>query len=185
MLVREGDDGDVGDAFAGVPAGDGEADAVYGDGAFFGDVAAQILRDADEEAPVVAFGCEAGDAADSVDVTLNEMAAETGGGGERALEIYGLAGLFFAEGCAAKSFAGEIGCERVGVEFDDGETAAADCDAVAEFCFGCDGRSAFEADAQAATFFVVLKLLNFSDVLGDSRKHRESILGRRNLGRSD
>jgi hypothetical protein len=38
------------------------------------------------------------------------MAAEAGGGGERALEIYGLAGLFVAEGCAAESFAGEIGC---------------------------------------------------------------------------
>ena len=109
--MREGDDGDVGDAVVRVPAGDGEADAVDGDGAFFGDVAAQILRDADGEPPVVAFGCEARDAADSVNVTLNEMAAEAGGGGERALEIYGLAGFFFAEGCAAESFAGEIGGE--------------------------------------------------------------------------
>ena len=71
------------------------------------------------------------------------------------------------------------------VELDDGEAASVDGNAVAEFHFGCDGRSAFEADAQAAAFFVVLKLFNFSDVLGDSRKHRESILERRNPGRSD
>ena len=111
--MREGDDGDVGDAVVRVPAGDGEADAVDGDGAFFGDVAAQILRDADGEPPVVAFGREARDAADSVHVTLHEMAAEAGGGGERAFEIHGLAGFFFAEGCAAESFAGEIGGEGV------------------------------------------------------------------------
>ncbi len=97
----------------------------------------------------------------------------------------GLAGFFFAEGCAAESFAGEVGCEGIGVEFYDGEAAAIDCDAVAEFHFGGDGGSAFEADAQTATFFVVLKRFNFSDVLGDSRKHRESILGCRNQGRSD
>src|SRR5579862_2068223 len=113
------------------------------------------------------------------------MAAEAGGGGERTLEIYGLAGLFFAEGCAAESFAGEIGCEGIGVELYDGEAAAVYCDAVAELYFGSDGRSTIEADAQAAAFFVVLKLFNFPDVLGDSCKHRESILGRRNPGRSD
>src|SRR5271168_3368855 len=54
VLVGEGDDGDVGDAV--VPAGDGEADAVEGDGAFFCDVAAEILRDADGEPPIFAFG---------------------------------------------------------------------------------------------------------------------------------
>src|SRR5580700_11577479 len=111
------------------------------------------------------------------------MAAESGGGGERAFEIYGLAELFFAEGGAAESFAGEIGRERVGVELDDGEAAAVYCDAVAEFHFGGDGRSAIEADAQAAAVFVVVKLFNFSDVLGDSRKHRESILLRKSLSR--
>ena len=111
VLMGEGNDGDVGDAVVRLPAGDGEADAVDGDRAFFGDVAAQILRDADGEPPVFAFGREARDAADAVNVTLDEMAAEARSGGERALEIHGMAGFFFAEGGAAKSFAGEIGGE--------------------------------------------------------------------------
>src|SRR4029077_8529123 len=109
VLMREGDDGDVGYAIVRMPAGDGEADTVDGDRALFGDVAAQILRDADGEPPVVTFGDETRDAADSVDVTLHEMAAETSVGGKWALEIHGLAWLFFAEGCAAESFAGKIG----------------------------------------------------------------------------
>src|SRR5277367_3463569 len=64
VRVGEGDDGDVGDAV--VPAGDGEADAVERDGAFFCDVAAEVLRDADGEPPIFAFGDEAGDAAYAV-----------------------------------------------------------------------------------------------------------------------
>src|ERR1700747_398017 len=123
VLMREGNDGDVGDAIVRMPAGDGEADTVDGDRTFFDDVAAQILRDADGEPPVVAFGDERRDAPDSVDVALNEMAAEASGGGKWALEIHGLAGFFFAEGCAAESFAGEIGGERAGVELDHGEAA--------------------------------------------------------------
>src|ERR1700678_4317730 len=73
VLVGEGDDGDVRDAV--VPAGDGEADAVERDGTFFGDIAAQILRDADGEPPIFAFGDETGDAADAVHVALHKMSA--------------------------------------------------------------------------------------------------------------
>src|SRR5271155_1410125 len=74
----EGNDGDVGDAV--VPAGNGEADAVEGDGTFFGDVAAQILRHANGEPPIFAFGDQASDAADAVHVALHEVAAEAGAG---------------------------------------------------------------------------------------------------------
>ena len=131
VRVGEGDDGDVGDAV--VPAGYGEADAVKGDRAFFGDVAAQVLRHADGEPPIFAFGDEAGDAADAVHVALHEMAAEPGAGGERAFEIYQVAGFFFTEIRAAEGFAGEIGGEIVRVEFDYGQAAAVYGDAVAEF----------------------------------------------------
>src|SRR5277367_4947968 len=64
VRVGEGDDGDVGDTV--VPAGYGEADAVERDGGFFCDVAAEVLRDADGEPPIFAFGDEAGDAAYAV-----------------------------------------------------------------------------------------------------------------------
>src|ERR1700728_2361081 len=73
VLVGEGDDGDVGDAV--VPTRYGEADAIESDGTFFGDVAPQILRNADGEPPVFAFRYQAREAADAVDMTLHEMAA--------------------------------------------------------------------------------------------------------------
>src|SRR5580698_11627693 len=76
VLVGEGDNGDVGDAV--VPARYGEADAIKSDGTFFGDIAAQILWNADGEPPVFAFGHEAREAPDAVNMTLHEMAAQAG-----------------------------------------------------------------------------------------------------------
>src|SRR6202167_1201029 len=73
VLVGKGDDGNVGDAV--VPTRYGEADAIESDGTFFGDVAAQILWNADREPPVFALGHQAREAADPVNVTLHEMAA--------------------------------------------------------------------------------------------------------------
>src|SRR5271156_2733580 len=113
VLVREGNYGDVGDAVMRLPAGNGEADSVERDRTFFSDVAAKILRNADGKPPVFTFRREARDAADAVDVTLDEMAAKARGGCERTFEIYRLADFFLAEGSAAKSFAGEIGGECV------------------------------------------------------------------------
>src|SRR4029077_10439747 len=107
VFVGEGNDGDVCDAV--FPAGDGEADTVDGDGAFFGHVTAQIFGNAHGEPPVFSFRYEAGDATDAVHVSLNEVAAEARGCGERALEIGGIPGFFFGEGGAAESFAGEVG----------------------------------------------------------------------------
>src|ERR1700678_3940640 len=85
VFVSEGDDGDVDDAV--VPFRDGEADTVDGDRAFFRDVAAEIFGNPYGEPPALAFGRQAGDSADTVDVTLHEMAAEAGAGGERTFEI--------------------------------------------------------------------------------------------------
>ena len=116
-----------------VPAGDGEADAVEGDGAFFGDVATQVLGNADGEPPIFAFGDEASDAADAVHVALHKVAAEPGAGGEGAFEIYQVAGFFFREIRAAEGFTGEIGGKTLRVEFDYGQAAAIYGDAVAEF----------------------------------------------------
>src|ERR1700677_461391 len=129
MRVGEGDYGDVGEAV--VPAGDGEADAVEGDGTFFGDVAAEILRDPDGEPPIFAFGCDAGDAADAVNMTLHEMSAQARAGCQRAFEVYQVAGFFFCEIGAAESFAGEVGGEMRCVEFDYCQAAAVYGDAVA------------------------------------------------------
>ena len=70
------------------------------------------------------------------------MAAEARAGGERAFEIHEIAGLFLAEGSAPQRFAGKVGGEMIWVEFDHGEAAAVDGDAVAEFHFGRDRTGA-------------------------------------------
>src|ERR1700689_272966 len=111
------------------------------------------------------------------------MTAKAGVRGERALEIHEMTGFFFAEGRAAQSFTGKIGREMILVEFDDRQAAAVDCDAVAEFRLCGERARAFKADAEAAAIFAVLKRFNFSDVFGDSSKHRENILRLQNLDR--
>lgn len=73
VLVGEGYQREIGEAIP--PARDGEADAVDGEGAFFGDVAAQIFRNVDGEPPIVALAREARDAADAIDMPLHEMTA--------------------------------------------------------------------------------------------------------------
>src|ERR1700735_1334296 len=181
VRVSEGNDGDVGDAF--VPARDGEADAVDCDGAFFRDVAALIFGHPDGEPPVVAFGDEARYAADAVNVSLHEVAAQARVCRERALEVDEMAGFFFAEGSTAQSFAGKVRGKMVLVEFDDGEAAAVDCDAIAEFHLRGERAGAFKAYAETAAIFSVFERFNFSDVFGDSCKHRENILGLQNLDR--
>src|SRR5271168_3060821 len=108
------------------------------------------------------------------------MAAEARAGRERAFKIDEVAGLFLAEIGAAESFAGEVGGEMVRVEFDDGEAAAVDGDAVAEFgALGnrgvgrggtvCGGVG--ETDAEAATAVGVVEGFDFSYLFGDAGEH--------------
>jgi uncharacterized protein (DUF1330 family) len=67
-----------------------------------------------------------------------------------------MAGSFLAERSAAQSFAGKIRGEMVLVEFDDGQAAAVDCDAVAEFRLCGKRAGAFQAHAEAAAIFGVI-----------------------------
>ena len=70
VLVGVGDDGDFGDIgmLGGLPVGDGEADAVNGEGTFLDDVRGEIGGDVDAEEPGVAVLLEMGDVAGGVDV---------------------------------------------------------------------------------------------------------------------
>src|ERR1700751_5732766 len=70
VFVGEGNYGDFGEA--GVPASDGQADAVDGDGALRDDVAGELFGDFDAVPPIIAFGCEARYAADGVHVAEYE-----------------------------------------------------------------------------------------------------------------
>lgn len=68
--------------------GDGEGDAVDGDGAFGDNVLGEIRREFDFEAVVGPDGAPVEDGRCAIDVALDEVAAEAAGGGEGALEIY-------------------------------------------------------------------------------------------------
>jgi hypothetical protein len=94
-------------------------------------------------------------------MALHEVATEAAARGERAFEIHQVARFLFAEIRAAEGFAGEVGGEMSGVEFDYREAAAVHGDAVAESCFARDfrftaGTCTGEADAEAAAVFGVL-----------------------------
>src|ERR1700733_4209669 len=69
------------------------------------------------------------------------------------------------------------------VEFDHSKAATVHGDAVAQLHRRGKFAGAGQAYAEAATVFAVFERFNFSDVLGDSCKHRENILELRNRGR--
>src|SRR5215472_12222189 len=75
----------------------------------------------------------------------------------------------------------------VRAEFGDGQAAAVDSDAVAEFHlrsdFGTCAARVSETHAQAGPVFAAIERVNFSDGFDYSRKHRESILRQENLAR--
>ena len=181
VLMRERNDGDIGDAV--VPARDGQADAVDRDRAFFGNVAAQFVRHAHGEPPILAFAGEARHAPDAVHMALHEMSAQARDCRERPFEIDYVAGFLFAERCAPQRLAGKISAEMLCVEFDHGQAAAVDGDAVAEFHAGCDFVGTGQVHSETAAFGAALERFNFPGAFDDPRKHRENILRRQNQAR--
>ena len=79
VLVGVGDHGNFGDAA--MPAGDGEANAVDGEGTLRNHVGGEAGGDVDAQEPGVAMLLEMGDVADGVDVAEDEVAAEFLAGG--------------------------------------------------------------------------------------------------------
>src|SRR5947207_15654738 len=86
VLVGVGNHRDFRNAI--LPAGDGQADAVDGDGPLGNDVAREILRDFHAVEPAVAFGLEVRDSPSAIDVPENKMAAEFFSGSERLFKIH-------------------------------------------------------------------------------------------------
>ena len=93
--VGVGDDGN-GDDVIDQP-GDGERDAVKGDGALGGNVAGELGGNLDTQAPVGGDevggvnGFEVDHSANSVDVALHDVATHRRAGGGRQLEVDGIA----------------------------------------------------------------------------------------------
>ena len=139
----------LGDQADGEPVGagldDGEADAVHGDRALVDQVAAELGRHRHvDDLPVLA-GRAGGDDADAVDVTLDDVAAEPGGRGDRALEVDLVARLDAGEAGLVERLLHDVGGPRVAVALGDGQAAAVDGDRVAqpgvrEDVLGMDGE---------------------------------------------
>lgn len=96
LLVGVRDDGDFGDLI--VPTGDGEADAVNGDGSLADDIGGEFGGDLDAEIPGIAIFGQVSYTAGGVDVAEDEVAAEFFACGERLFEIYPCAGFEGREG---------------------------------------------------------------------------------------
>src|SRR5687768_10451405 len=93
--------------------GDGEADAVEGDGAFGGDEFHEVARGFDGEAAFGSHGAldEAGGA---VDVALDEVAVEAIAGLERPLDVDAVAGLEQAEVGFGEGFGDDVEADLAG-----------------------------------------------------------------------
>jgi hypothetical protein len=86
VLESVRNDGDFDDAI--VPAGDGQADSVDGDRAFWHDVACEVLRDVHAVQPAFTVTLQTRDPTRSIYVAQNKVAAKFFPCGERMLEIY-------------------------------------------------------------------------------------------------
>ena len=124
-------------------------------------------------------GIEARDAADAVHVALHKVAAEAGAGGERAFEIYEMAGFLFARNwcgggfrrrdrrrnaCASNSTTvrQQPLTEMLSPSFVEVAIAISDSAVVGGAC---------EADAEATAVLRVLERLDFSYLFGDACEH--------------
>ena len=107
VFVGVGNHRNFGDAI--VPARNGQADAIDGDGAFGNDVARQVRWNFDSVDPTVAVRREVRNAAGAIHVTENKMAAEFFSGGKWLFEIYARASFQRCERSLGDRLAGKIG----------------------------------------------------------------------------
>ncbi len=132
MFIGIGNHGDFCDVV--VPAGDGEADAVNRDLAFWHDIAREFFRHLHAKPPTVSLGRQMRYAANGVHVAEYEVSAKLLSGGKWLLEIDAGALLqpnpIGAERSFANGLAGKIGREAIIVEISNGQTAAIHGDAV-------------------------------------------------------
>ena len=128
--VAEGVGNDGHTEHAAFERGDGEADAIDGDGSFVYQVRIELGGDANAQPPVViAEGVERQEFAGAIDVALDDVAAEAAAGGKGALQIDARTGAQVAQIAAPEGLRGEIGGEGIGPQIDGGKTDAVDGDA--------------------------------------------------------
>ena len=112
--------------------GDGEADAIDGDGALEDEVAGGLGREGDLEEEIGAAGFQLEDGGGAIDVALDEVAAHAGIGAHGAFEVDPVAGLEGAEVGSGEGFSEQIEGENGRGDVGGGQAAAVDGEAVAE-----------------------------------------------------
>ena len=168
MFIGEGDDGDFGDAI--VPARDGQADAINGDGALGHDGVCERFRNLHAVPPVLAFGFKTGDTANCVHVTQNKMAAKLFAGGHGLFEIDAHPRPQFTEGGLANGFPGKIGGEAIVSHGDNREAATVHGDAVGDGQMRSDrGR----VDGEPSAVRVELQGIDGAEMLDDAGEHKD------------
>ena len=93
---------------AGVQRGHGKTDAVDCDGAFPNEPFGGVRRDNDFEIPVVAASVEPANPPDSIDMALNDVAAETRVGTHRSFQIHLPSDSCVREGRSVESLTGKV-----------------------------------------------------------------------------
>lgn len=177
VAVLEGSDGaGVGDdpggeGFCG-DGGDGEADAIESDGAFVDDVFEEWFGNGGFEEKIGAALLEGFNLGEAIDVAGDEVAVHAAIDGERALEVYASSGLSKLEVGKAPGFAEEIELEERflfgAFDFDDGEAATVDGQAITDFG-ALSGKSGLELEPNG--FFRRLDGRDDSAFFDDAGEH--------------
>jgi hypothetical protein len=116
----------------GVDGGDGQARAVDRDRALLDDVAEDVGRGVDPHAPPITLGLAAADAADAVDVPLDEVAAQGLTRAEGSLEVDAVAALESRERGALERLGHELERDPAVRDLDRRQAAAVHRDRVAD-----------------------------------------------------
>ena len=144
--VGVGDDGDFYDVA--VDGGDGEGDALDGDGTLGDDVLGEGVGKLKAEAPVGGWGggvdgVEGEEGGGAIDVALDDVSAQGRAGGSGEFEVDDGAFVEVGEGGAGDGLGGEVGREAwgecVGLDAEGGDADSADGDAVASVEAGGEG----------------------------------------------
>ena len=115
-----------------------QADAIDRDRTFAGHLGELSRRSAELHRTPIGVVVPGVDGADGVDMAGDVVAADRVAGSERLFEIDHRTGQQFAEVRPRERFFAGLKRQPVAVDADDGQAAAVDRDAVADFCFGGD-----------------------------------------------
>lgn len=166
VCVGVGDDGDFRDVI--LPACNGKADSIDGDGAFEDDVAREVTRHLHAIPPIVTLSGEMRDAAGTVHMAKDEVAAQFFSCGERLFEIYVSASLQRGKRGFGERLARKVRREVFLVAMYDCEAAAIDGDAAGDREVPRERRSVNGKFAASSTHFQVS---DFSKMFNDAGKH--------------